>query len=151
VISPEAGAAGPYRSLAGVPVRGRRVLVREDLNVPLRDGVIANDARIRAALATIEDLSSRGARVVVMSHLGWPRGRGDPGLSLRPGAARLGELLGRPVAFVDETVGEKARAAVGALEDGDVLVLENVRFDPGDEADGAGGGSALGRAGSDGR
>jgi phosphoglycerate kinase len=113
---------------------GRRVLVREDLNVPLRDGTISDDGRIRAALPTLRDLAERRARVIVISHLGRPRGRPEPGLSLRPVAVRLGELLGRPVAFAEDCVGEAAAAAVERLGEGEVLLLENVRFHPGDEA-----------------
>jgi phosphoglycerate kinase len=120
-----------YQSL---DLRGRRVLVREDLNVPLRDGVITDDTRLRAALGTLRDLSHRGARVVVMSHLGRPKGRPVPELSLRPVAARLAELLGQPVGFAEDCVGEPAGMAVERMSEGDVVVLENVRFHPGDEA-----------------
>ena len=109
--------------------------MREDLNVPLRDGVITDDTRVRAALGTLDDLSRRGARVVVMSHLGRPKGRPVPELSLRPVADRLAELMGRPVAFADDCVGEAAGLAVERLSEGDVVLLENVRFHPGDEAD----------------
>lgn len=118
-------------------LRGRRVLVREDLNVPLKDGAISDDTRVRAALDTICDLSGRGARAAVMSHLGRPKGRPVPELSLRPVAQRLAELLGRPVAFAQDCVGEPASAAVGRLADGDVLLLENVRFHAGEEANDA--------------
>ena len=113
---------------------GRRILVREDLNVPLKDGAISDDTRVRAALDTIRDLSGRGARAAVMSHLGRPKGRPVPELSLRPVAQRLAELLDLPVAFAEDCVGEPASAAVGRLADGDVLLLENVRFHPGEEA-----------------
>jgi phosphoglycerate kinase len=116
-----------------VEVRGRRVLVREDLNVPLGEGGIADDTRIRVVVPTLRDLSERGARVIVLSHLGRPRGRPVPALSLRPVAGRLSELLGRPVAFATDCVGEPAEAAVARLADGDVLLLENVRFHAGDE------------------
>jgi phosphoglycerate kinase len=126
--------AASYRD---VEVRGRRVLVREDLNVPLHDGAISDDTRLRAAVPTLRDLSRRGAHVVVMSHLGRPKGRMDPSLSLRPVAARLGELLGRPVAFADNCVGRPARDAVARLGDGDLVLLENVRFHSGDEANDA--------------
>ncbi len=107
--------------------------MREDLNVPMADGEVADDARIRAAVPTLEDLVRRRARVIVMSHLGRPKGV-DPKLSLRPVARRLGELLGREVAFADDCVGEPARAAAAALGDGEVLLLENVRFHPEDES-----------------
>ena len=116
-------------------VAGRRVLVREDLNVPLKDGRITDDTRIEAALPTLRDLSDRGARVIVMSHLGRPKGKPDPALSLRPVAERLSEELGRPVAFAADCVGEPARSAVDKLTDGQLLLLENVRFHAGDEAD----------------
>src|SRR6267154_4862859 len=120
-------------SIADVDVAGRRVLVREDLNVPLADGAISDDARIKAAVPTLEHLADRGAKVIVMSHLGRPKGV-DPSLSLRPVAAALSKQLGRDVKFAEDCVGEKARAAVGRLNDGDVVLLENVRFHPEDEA-----------------
>ena len=120
-------------SYRDVDVAGCRVLVREDLNVPLKDGAISDDTRIRAALPTLRDLSERGARVVVMSHLGRPKGKPRPELSLRPVAERLGQLLGRPVGFAEDCVGDAAGTAVAGLQDGDVLLLENVRFHPGDE------------------
>jgi phosphoglycerate kinase len=120
-------------SYRDVDVAGCRVLVREDLNVPLKDGAIGDDTRIRAALPTLRDLSDRGAKVVVMSHLGRPGGKPRPELSLRPVAERLGQLLGRPVGFAEDCVGEVADAAVAGMQDGDVLLLENVRFHPGDE------------------
>ena len=108
--------------------------MREDLNVPMSGGAIADDARIRAAVPTLQHLSQRGAMVIVMSHLGRPKGV-DPELSLRPVAARLGELLGREVKFAADCVGEAARSAVAGLQPGEVLVLENVRFHKEDEAD----------------
>ncbi|WP_414172357.1 phosphoglycerate kinase [Clavibacter tessellarius] len=109
-------------------LRGRRVIVRCDLNVPLKDGVIGDDGRIRASLGTLSGLREAGARVVVISHLGRPDGTPDEKYSLRPVAARLGELLGADVAFATDTVGDSARAAVEALGDGEVVVLENLRF-----------------------
>jgi phosphoglycerate kinase len=118
------------RTVDDLDVAGRRVLVRSDLNVPLKDGVITDDGRIRASVPTIEALAARGARVVVCAHLGRPKGEVRPELSLRPVADRLGELLGRPVAFASDVVGDSARAVVGALPDGGVAVLENLRFDP---------------------
>jgi phosphoglycerate kinase len=121
-------------SYQGLDLRGRRVLVREDLNVPLRDGAVADDTRVRAALGTLRDLAGRGARVVVMSHLGRPKGRPSPALSLRPVASRLGELLDRPVDFAEDCVGPVAAEAVERLSEGGVLLLENVRFHAGDEA-----------------
>jgi phosphoglycerate kinase len=113
-------------------VAGRRVLVRSDLNVPLDGTTITDDGRIRASVPTIRELADAGARVVVTAHLGRPQGAPEDRYSLRPVAARLGELLGRDVAFATDTVGDSARATVGALEDGQVAVLENVRFNPGE-------------------
>ncbi len=120
------------RTVDDLDVAGRRVLVRSDLNVPLDHGGIADDGRVRASAPTIATLAERGARVVVCSHLGRPKGAPDPALTLAPVAARLGELLGRPVQFAPDTVGERAAAAVDALHDGDVAVLENLRFEPGE-------------------
>jgi phosphoglycerate kinase len=108
---------------------GRTVLVRSDLNVPLDGTTITDDGRIRASVPTIERLRSGGARVLVCAHLGRPKGAADPALSLAPVAARLGELLGASVAFASDTVGESARATAYGLADGDVAVLENLRFD----------------------
>ena len=110
--------------------RGKRVLVRVDFNVPVADGVCSDDTRIRAALPTIEKLIDEGARVILMSHLGRPSGEGfEEKFTLRPAALRLSELLGRPVAFASDTVGPDAQAKAAALQDGQVLVLENLRFD----------------------
>lgn len=111
---------------------GKRVLVRSDLNVPLDGTTITDDGRIRASVPTIKQLSDAGARVIVAAHLGRPKGAPDPAFSLAPVAARLGELLGRPVAFATDTVGESAASTVAALADGDVAVLENVRFNEGE-------------------
>jgi phosphoglycerate kinase len=113
-------------------LEGKRVIVRCDLNVPLRDGVITDDGRVRASLPTLNALISAGARVVVCSHLGRPDGAPDPQYSLAPVAQRLSELLGKPVAFATDTVDESAQQAVAALQDGDVVVLENLRFNPGE-------------------
>lgn len=120
-------------SYRDVDVRGKRVLVREDLNVPLKDGAVTDDTRLEAAIPTLKDLSGRGARVIVTSHLGRPKGKPDPAFSLRPVAARLGVLMGAEVLFAEDCVGEPARAAVGKLENGQVLILENVRFHPEEE------------------
>jgi phosphoglycerate kinase len=127
------GGAALKASIADVDVDGKRVLVREDLNVPLANGSIADDARIKAAVPTLEHLAERGAMVIVMSHLGRPKGV-DPLLSLRPVAAALSKQLGREVQFAEDCVGEAARGAVGRLKAGHVLLLENVRFHPEDEA-----------------
>ena len=113
-------------------VVGRRVLVRADLNVPLSDdsGDITDDGRVRASLPTLTALRDAGARVVVTAHLGRPKGAPDPAFSLAPVAERLSELLGSPVAMAADVVGDSARETVDALADGDVALLENVRFDP---------------------
>ena len=109
-------------------LRGRRVLVRSDLNVPLDGTTITDDGRVRASVPTIRRLADAGARVLVMAHLGRPKGTPDPGLSLKPVAERLAELLGSPVLFANDTVGEEAQHIASALRDGEVAVLENVRF-----------------------
>ncbi|KKJ99421.1 phosphoglycerate kinase [Micromonospora sp. HK10] len=115
-------------------VSGRRVLVRADLNVPLdkQSGAITDDGRIRAVLPTLSALVEAGAKVVVCSHLGRPKGAPDPQFSLRPVAGRLGELLGAPVHFAEDTVGDSARATVAGLADGQVALLENLRFNKGE-------------------
>ncbi len=113
-------------------VAGKRVLVRSDLNVPLDGTRITDDGRVRASVPTLRALAEAGARVVVVAHLGRPKGAPDPAFSLGPVAERLGELLGSPVAFATDTVGDSARSTVDALADGDVAVLENVRFNPGE-------------------
>ncbi|MEV5875013.1 phosphoglycerate kinase [Streptomyces sp. NPDC052101] len=113
-------------------VSGKRVFVRADLNVPLADGTITDDGRIRAVLPTIKALVDAGAKVVVASHLGRPKGAPDPAFSLLPAAERLGELLGAPVAFAQDTIGPAAHDAVDGLEPGQVAVIENLRFNPGE-------------------
>jgi phosphoglycerate kinase len=128
------------RSLDDLDVRGRRVLVRVDFNVPLEPGpdgdpVVADDTRIVAALPTIEELRSSGARLVLVSHLGRPGGERDPRLSMAPVVARLSELLDAHVALAPAVVGDEVRAMTEQLTDGQVLVLENVRFEPGEERD----------------
>jgi phosphoglycerate kinase len=112
-------------------VDGKRVLVRVDFNVPLDGGAVADDMRIRAALPTIEELRRRGARLVLVSHLGRPKDR-EPSLSLAPVAERLGELISAPVRVAPGVVGDDVRAAVDELDPGDVVLLENVRYEPGE-------------------
>ncbi|MFM9049943.1 MAG: phosphoglycerate kinase, partial [Actinomycetota bacterium] len=113
-------------------VAGKRVFMRVDYNVPMeeKDGqMVINDAtRIKETLPTLEALIAQGARIILAAHLGRPDGKREPSMSLRPVASKLSEMLGRPVAFVDECVGEKAEAAANALANGEVLLLENVRF-----------------------
>ena len=110
-------------------VAGRHVLVRSDLNVPLKDGVVTDDGRVRASLPVIEKLAKGGARVIVTAHLGRPKGQVDPQYSIAPAAARLAELASVPVQVATDLVGEDAKAKSAALKDGEVLVLENVRYD----------------------
>ena len=113
-------------------LRGRRVFVRADLNVPIKDGRITDDTRIRASLPTLRKLVDAGARVVLASHLGRPKGERVPALSLRPVAVALGDLLGREVRFADDCVGAPAESEAAALEDGQVLLLENLRYHAGE-------------------
>ncbi|MFC5338224.1 phosphoglycerate kinase [Leucobacter denitrificans] len=126
------------RTIASLgPLRSKTVIVRCDLNVPLADDahggkVITDDGRIRASLTTIRELRESGARIVLVSHLGRPKGAPDPQFSLAPVAARMQELLGTPVAFVGETVGDQASASIEALQDGEIVLLENLRFNPGE-------------------
>lgn len=120
-------------SIGDLALEGKRVLLRLDFNVPLRDGQVTDDTRIRAALPTIRYALERGARVLCLSHLGRPKGKRDGALSLAPVAARLGELLGRPVPMAPDCVGEEVAAAAAGMRPGDILVLENCRFHAGDE------------------
>ncbi|MHB8719033.1 MAG: phosphoglycerate kinase [Candidatus Dormibacteria bacterium] len=122
------------RGIDDLDVRGRRVLLRVDFNVPMHNGEILDDRRIRAALPTITTLRERGGRVAVVTHLGRPRGRPDPSLGVAPLAARLGELLGTGVAVAGDVAGESARALVDGMHDGEVVMLENVRFESGEES-----------------
>jgi len=126
---------------------GRRALVRVDFNVPMQDGRVGDDTRLKAALPTIRALTGAGARVVLLSHFDRPKGKRVEGMSLRPVAEPLSALLGKPVAFADDCVGEAAEAAVQALETGSVLLLENLRFHPGEEADDPTFAGALARLG----
>ena len=124
-----------FRRLEELDVRGKRVLVREDLNVPFINGAIADPARIDAALPTLRWLHDRDARTIVLSHLGRPGGRPNPALSLRPVAQALADRLGLRVAFAEDCVGEPAARAIATMAGGDLLVLENVRFHPEEERD----------------
>jgi phosphoglycerate kinase len=120
--------------VSDLEVKGRRVFVRVDFNVPLENGVVGDDTRIRETLPTLRLLIERGARLIVASHLGRPKGKPKPEFSLAPAAEHLSSLLGRPVKFVGEIAGRSVDEAVGKLGAGDVLLLENLRFDPGEEA-----------------
>ena len=135
-----------FKTLDDLDPSGRRVLVRVDVNVPMRDGRVTDASRIERSLPTIRDLTGRGARVVLISHLGRPKGQRNPDLSLRPVAAALSAALGdRPVAFAEDCVGETAEQAVARLGDGDVILLENLRFHAGEEANDAAFAAALAR------
>jgi phosphoglycerate kinase len=123
------------KTVADINPKGKRVLMRVDFNVPIADGKVGDDKRIAAAMPTIKNIIDRGGRLVLMSHLGRPKGGPSPEFSLKPTADRLGELLGKPVKFVDDCIGPKVKAAVDSLKDGEVLVLENVRFHKEEEAD----------------
>lgn len=121
------------RSITSADVRGKRVLCRVDFNVPLDGDTITDDTRIRSALPTIEWLRDHGARVVICSHLGRPKGQVKDELRLAPAGKRLGELLGQDVTIIPTTIGDEAERAVNAMQDGDVALLENLRFDPREE------------------
>ena len=121
------------RLMDTLKVEGRRVLLRLDLNVPLKDGKVGDETRIREAAPTVRALAERGAVVIACSHLGRAKGKPDPALSLAPVAPILARLAGRPVRFVPDTVGEVAKQAVAAAKPGDVLLLENLRFEAGEE------------------
>nr|WP_294915693.1 phosphoglycerate kinase [uncultured Neokomagataea sp.] len=126
-----------FRTLDSLEARGKRVLLRADLNVPMHDGVITDTTRLERVAPTIRELSEKGARVVVLSHFDRPKGKVVPAMSLRPIAAKLGEVLGTSVSFVPDCVGPTVANAVSELKDGDVLVLENTRFHAGEEANDA--------------
>ena len=118
------------KTIDSIQVAGKRVLVRVDFNVPMKDGKITNDKRIVAALPTIKKLIADGGKVILCSHLGKPKNGPEENFSLAPEADRLSELLGQPVVFAndDAVVGENAKAAVAAMKDGDVVLLQNTRF-----------------------
>lgn len=125
------------KTIHDLELSGKRVLVRVDFNVPLEDKdgemVITDDTRIRMTLPTIQALMDKGARIILCSHLGRPKGQRDPKQSLKPVAAALGALIGKTVGFAENCVGAETKAAAEALQNGDVLLLENVRFEAGEE------------------
>ncbi|HEY5412489.1 MAG TPA: phosphoglycerate kinase [Caulobacteraceae bacterium] len=122
-----------FRTLDDMDAAGKRVLVRVDFNVPMEDGRVSDDTRLKAALPTIQDLRAKGAKVILISHFDRPKGRRVESMSLKPVVEPLSKLLGAPVAFADDCIGPVAEAAVAGLEDGEVLLLENLRFHPGEE------------------
>lgn len=123
----------PFRTLDGLAVKGRRVLVRADLNVPVRDGRVTDATRLERQAPTIRELADKGARVIVLSHFDRPKGKVVPSMSLQALAAPLAGLVGRAVAFAPDCIGPEAEKSVAALKDGDVLLLENTRFHAGEE------------------
>ncbi len=123
-----------YRTLDGADVAGKRVLLRLDLNVPMKDGAVTDATRIERAAPTVAELAGKGAKVVVVSHYGRPKGKPNAEMSLKPIVAPLAKAVGRPVAFAEDCVGAAAESAVSALSDGDVVLLENLRFHAGEEA-----------------
>ena len=123
------------KSIDQVDVASKTVLMRVDFNVPQDENLaITDDRRIEMALPSIKSVIDRGGRLILMSHLGRPKGEVNPKFSLEPAAKRLGELLGKPVAFASDTIGDDATAKAGALADGEVLVLENLRFNSGEKS-----------------
>ncbi len=124
-----------FRTLDEADVNSKRVLVRVDFNLPMEDGRVTDDTRIRAALPTIGDLCARGAKVILLAHMGRPKGKRDEAQSLRQIVPAVSAALGRPVAFADDCIGAEAEKAVAAMKDGDVLLLENLRFHAGEEKD----------------
>ena len=124
---------GAYRTLDDLDVRGKRVLVRVDFNVPMKDGAVVDDTRLRRVLPTIKELSKNGAKVILLSHFGRPKGGPDPEFSLRPVAEALGVLLGGPVEFAEDCIGKPAKKVASRLIDGDVALFENTRFHAGEE------------------
>ncbi len=123
-----------YRTLDDLDVAGKRVLVRVDFNVPMKDGAVTDATRIERALPTIEELSRKGAKVLLLSHFGRPKGKADPVASLKPLAKVLGDHLGGPVEFVEDCIGDVVKKAAKKMLDGDVSLLENTRFHAGEEA-----------------
>ena len=122
-----------FRTLDHVDLKGKRVLVRVDLNVPMADGKVSDDTRLRAVAPTIREISDKGGKAILLAHFGRPKEGPDPKFSLRQVVPALAAVLGRPVAFAEDCVGEKAEAAVAAMKDGDMLVLENTRFHKAEE------------------
>lgn len=123
-----------YRTLDGTDISGRRVLLRLDLNVPMKDGAVTDATRIERAAPTVAELADKGAKVVIVSHYGRPKGKPNAEMSLRPIVDPLAKAVGRPVAFAEDCIGDAAERVVAGLADGDVALLENLRFHPGEEA-----------------
>jgi phosphoglycerate kinase len=122
----------PFRTLDDIDVHGKRVLLRVDLNVPMENGRVSDATRLERVVPTITEISDKGGKVILLAHFGRPKGR-DAKDSLKPVAAALGEVIGKPIAFADDCIGETAEKAVAAMKNGDILCLENTRFHPGEE------------------
>src|SRR5215472_12334327 len=122
-----------FRTLDQADLAGKRALVRVDFNVPMEDGKVTDDTRLRAAIPTVAKLRAGGAKVILIAHFDRPKGKVVPSMSLKPIVGPLSKVLGVPVAFAEDCVGSKARGAVNAMQPGDVLLLENVRFHAGEE------------------
>lgn len=137
----------PFNTLDTLDPRGKRVLLRVDLNVPMKDGVISDLTRIERVVPTIAELANKGGRVIVLSHFDRPKGKVVPGLSLQPIATALATALGKPVSFAHDCIGPDAEAAAASLQDGEVLLLENTRFQPGEETNAPDLASALAKLG----
>ena len=128
----------PFRTLdAAGDLKGKRVLLRVDLNVPVAAGAVTDTTRIARVAPTITELAERGARVALLAHFGRPKGARVPDMSLKPIAAAVSEIIKRPVAFADDCIGAEAEQAVAALSDGGVVLLENTRFHAGEETNSA--------------
>ncbi|HKG82900.1 MAG TPA: phosphoglycerate kinase [Beijerinckiaceae bacterium] len=134
------------RTLDGADLKGKRVLVRVDLNVPMENGRVADRTRLERVIPTIQEIADKGGKVVLLSHFGRPKGR-DPKQSLKPIAAALSDVLGRPVAFAEDCIGEAAAKAVASMKEGDILLLENTRFHAGEEKNDTGLAKALAKLG----
>src|SRR6478736_5641771 len=122
-----------FRTLDDLKVKGKRVLVRADLNLPMKNGKVTDTSRIDRQAPTIRELANKGAKVIVLSHFERPKGKVVPSMSLKPIAPALSKAVGKPVAFADDCVGEKAKTAIAKLKNGDILLLENTRFHAGEE------------------
>src|SRR3984893_9488102 len=135
------------RTLDNADVKGKRVLVRVDLNLPMADGKVSNDTRVRAVAPTIREIADKGGKVILLAHFGRPRGGPEEKYSLKQIVPAVAAVLGRPLAFAEDCIGPKAEAAVAAMKGGDILLLENTRFHKGEEKNDAAFAAALAKLG----
>lgn len=133
----------PFSTLDTLDPKGKRILLRVDLNVPMKDGKVTDETRIERVVPTIRELAEKGGRVILLSHFDRPKGKVVPDMSLQPIATALATALGRPVSFAHDCIGPDAEAAARSMQDGDILLLENTRFQPGEEKNDAGLSAAL--------